>query len=314
MKENKLFNQIKAAAENDANTDFSGMEKVWQRVEEKLDNKQDKKAVEHWKKIAVAASLLLFGTLGYQFFINNPNTIKSNQTITVNDTIKNRTQDTSEVGNAVPLNPAIKKEAEEILNQQIKPETQVALASSTVQKDLKKIDEFKEDDAVIQTETHPFGSSDGISKTGQGILNTNTATNLGYLKSSLKYNSESKDVELFMDKSGKTQTIRKEEPLVMIDEKVSKIGLREVEFNEADSLIVLNEPLYIINGTEFTEQQVFGPNPTSPYTPLNKQEIETISVLQHEKAFEIYGKKGEKGVVIITTKNGKPVTASKKTK
>ena len=57
---------------------------------------------------------------------------------------------------------------------------------------------------------------------------------------------------------------------------------------------------------EYTEQELFGPNPTSPYTPLSEQEIDSITVLQQEKAITIYGQKGKKGVVIISTKNGKP--------
>jgi len=120
--------------------------------------------------------------------------------------------------------------------------------------------------------------------------------------------------EMFLDKSAKKSNAKKEEPLVVIDNKVETRPLEDIAFEDNDSLVVLKEPLYIINGVEYTEQEVFGPHPTSPYTPLNKQEIETISILQEEKAIEIYGKKGKKGVVVIITKNGKPVSASKKAK
>ena len=34
-----LFNQIKSAAKNAESQEFPGMEKVWSRVEDKLDNK-----------------------------------------------------------------------------------------------------------------------------------------------------------------------------------------------------------------------------------------------------------------------------------
>ena len=50
---------------------------------------------------------------------------------------------------------------------------------------------------------------------------------------------------------------------------------------------------------EYSEKEVFGPNPTSPYYPLNKQEIESISIYQDEEAIELYGEKGNKGVVVI---------------
>ena len=61
----------------------------------------------------------------------------------------------------------------------------------------------------------------------------------------------------------------------------------------------------------YSEEELFGPNPTSPYSPLNKQLIETISILQDEKAVSIYGEKGKNGVVIITTKDGKPAPKKK---
>jgi outer membrane cobalamin receptor len=52
---------------------------------------------------------------------------------------------------------------------------------------------------------------------------------------------------------------------------------------------------------------MFGKNPTSPYAPLSKQKIESISIVQGEKAVAMFGKKGINGVVIIYTKDGKPV-------
>lgn len=307
MEENNLLHQIKSAAKNAETKDFPGMEKVWQRVEEKLDNKEDKKAMLLWKKIAVAASLLLVATLGYQFFKTNPNRIQPSGDVTATDSIQKNNAASNEVVtidsksegalNKTTLNPAIKKEAEEILNTQIKTPNQVALEEI-----------IKSDDMELST---------GISSNAMGYsaptpAGVKSIPNQEYYFVTKK--ADAKDVELFMDKSSQTSSEKKEEPLVIIDEKVSKKSLRDYEFNQADSLVVLNEPLYIINGVEYSEKEVFGPNPTSPYTPLNQQQIETLSILQHEKAIEIYGNKGKKGVVIITTKNGKPVTASKKAK
>ena len=57
--QDKIFDKFKKAAENSEQKDFPGMDKVWARVEEKLDKKEDKKAISLWKKIAIAASVLL---------------------------------------------------------------------------------------------------------------------------------------------------------------------------------------------------------------------------------------------------------------
>ena len=65
--QDKLFNQIKSAAENAETKDFPSMDKVWNRVEEKLDQKVIKKESNLWKKIAVAATVLLVASVGYQF-------------------------------------------------------------------------------------------------------------------------------------------------------------------------------------------------------------------------------------------------------
>jgi len=293
MEENRLFNEIKSAVENAESKKFPGMEKVWHRVEEKLENKEDKKAAWRWKRIAVAASVLLFGTLGHQLFWNNTTHIRSNETITSKDSIRNIPMK-DVVATKEAEHPDIKKDADKILQKQISPEHQIALEEKI------KSDEPSGISTQLQTT---------LPATVTILTENSTENDLGEEKE-----SNDSDVEMFLNRNGKVSNAQKEEPLIVINDKVSRKDIKEHEFTEADSLVVLKEPLYIINGVEYTEQEVFGPNPTSPYTPLNKQEIETLSILQNEKAIEIYGKKGKKGVVIITTKNGKPISVSKKAK
>ncbi len=66
--QDKLFKQFQEASNKAETKDFPAMEKVWSKVEQKLDKKEDKKTIVLWKKLAVAASLLLFFTIGYQIF------------------------------------------------------------------------------------------------------------------------------------------------------------------------------------------------------------------------------------------------------
>jgi Ca-activated chloride channel family protein len=70
-KQDKLFEEMKRTAHRAEEKDFPSMEKVWARVEEKLDKKDDRKTIALWKKIAVAASLLLLVSLGYQFLTSD---------------------------------------------------------------------------------------------------------------------------------------------------------------------------------------------------------------------------------------------------
>ena len=86
------------------------------------------------------------------------------------------------------------------------------------------------------------------------------------------------------------------------DGKLSKKSLNNLNPEEIESVVELKEPIYYINGVEYSEESLFGENPTSPYAPLSKQKIDTIIILEPERAIPIYGEKGKKGVVIITIK------------
>jgi TonB-dependent SusC/RagA subfamily outer membrane receptor len=285
MENQDIFNQFKKAADNAESPDFASMEKVWNRVEEKLDKKVLKKESNLWRKIAVAASLLLVATLGYQFLKNDQPSIKTNEIIVQKDTV----QTTEEaVVSSELVNPAIKEESEAILKEQIVVSSQVA-----VQENIQK-----EEDDNIQPEADKLYS------------NPVPNANQGYFKEEIKEakSENSKDMELFINKDNKVSNKKKQMPLLVFDDEVTnKQSVKEIEMEEIESIIEHKEPLYIINGIQYTEEELFGPNPTSPYAPLNQQEIDSISILQDEKAVSIYGEKGKKGVVIISTKDGKPV-------
>ncbi|MEO0045657.1 MAG: hypothetical protein RL705_848 [Bacteroidota bacterium] len=297
MENQDIFNQFKKAADNAESPDFASMEKVWHRVEEKLDKKELKQETQLWKKWAVAASILLGISIGYQFLKENQPTIKTNQIIVQKDTIqKTTTPNNNAVVSAEPINPAIKEEAEEILEKQIFAAPQVVA-----------IEEAKPADEVFKFDT--------VSKGEKSLSNVASVNNYGYIgRNKFETNeAKSKDLELFIAKENKVSNTKKEKPLLVFDDKVAnKQSVKEVEMDDIESIVELPDPLYIINGVEYTEQELFGPNPTSPYTPLSEQDIDSISILQDEKAISIYGQKGKKGIVIISTKNGKP--AAKKHK
>lgn len=101
-------------------------------------------------------------------------------------------------------------------------------------------------------------------------------------------------------------------PLILLDGKPQKYSSLKVFFEGLDGDIIESmsalDPLYIINGVEYTEQELFGPKPRSPYYPLNKQEIISTTVYQEQDAIKLYGQmKGQGGVVVIETNDGKPL-------
>jgi len=306
--QDKIFNKFKEAAENSEQKDFPGMDKVWARVEEKLDKKEDKKAISLWKKIAIAASLLLLISIGSQF-------IKSDKTTIQNSTVVNKEkieQNILEKNKAVVASDSVlipKPEALKILDKQVTTQNNVAENTAYVS----EASGAGSADAIISEEpaNAPIQAEYAIEEDNNN-LKDKAAQNLDYSRT---IERESAKVA-FADKQ--TQVAKKSAPLIILNgnaiahsddqkrDKMMQAELPNLQPENVDSLVVLDAPLYIIDGIYYSENDLFGKNPTSPYAPLNKQEIKTITVLQDLEATSKYGEKGKKGVVIITTKTGKP--------
>jgi len=70
------------------------------------------------------------------------------------------------------------------------------------------------------------------------------------------------------------------------------------------------EPLYIVDGVPFISEslsQISGANGNqSPLSSINPADIEQIDILKDADATAIYGSRGANGVILITTKKGRP--------
>ena len=306
--QDKIFNKFKEAAENSEQKDFPGMDKVWARVEEKLDKKEDKKAISLWKKIAIAASLLLLISIGSQFIKSDKTTIQ-NSTVVNKEKIK---QNILEKNKAVVASDSVlipKPEALKILDKQVTTQNNVAENTAYVS----EATGAGSADAIISEEpaNAPIQAEYALEEDNNN-LKDKAAQNLDYSRT---IERESAKVA-FADKQ--TQVAKKSAPLIILNgnaiahsddqkrDKMMQAELPNLQPENVDSLVVLDAPLYIIDGIYYSENDLFGKDPTSPYAPLNKQEIKTITVLQDLEATSKYGEKGKKGVVIITTKTGKP--------
>jgi hypothetical protein len=304
----KIFDKFKEAAYNSEKKDFPGMEKIWSRVEDKLDKKEDKKTIALWKKIAIAASFLLLLSLGFQFLKSDKNTAIQTDEIVVNKTQKESNQNQIKDHDVVKNDPKIisEEEAKRILENPIKKQQDVVSSEANGLSDvIVTAPNAVSMPAPIQAETED--SKD------ENFTETDKADqSFGYLK--IKERESSRVA--FADKQ--EQKAKKSAPLVVLNgnaishsndakrDKMMQDELPNLKPENVESLVILDEPLYIIDGTYYSENDLFGTNPTSPYAPLNKQEIKTITILQDLEATEKYGEKGRKGVVIITTKTGKP--------
>jgi len=315
--QDKLFDKIKEASQNAEFKDFPGMEKVWSRVEEKLDKKEDKKTISLWKKIAVAASLLLLISLGFQFLHSDKEVRNETPKVVIQETEKEQSQKPIlDQKNTIPSSDSeivSSEEAVKILENKTKNKESVAIQEVAIPKTepIQAAPSPKISSEIVVSANAPLKAEE-IDESDNIISKKEILAEKSY--------SERKEMESarMAYASATTQKAKKSAPLVIVngnamahsdDRKKDKMIQNEIPNlvpENVDSLMILDEPLYIIDGIYYSENDLFGKNPTSPYAPLDKQEIKTITILQDLEATEKYGEKGKKGVVIITTKNGKP--------
>ena len=293
--EEKLYKKIQQAAENAEQKDFPGMEKIWARVEDKLETQTLQKEKHLWKKLAVAASIVLVGTLTFFLLQEKETVIVPENTVTTIDSSKNTIPTPESENGLVNTTPEIKKDAEQILQQQIVIQNNIVINDTINYKSKKEVMiptpiAMEEVQEMAKTSLVPSYNS---------MSNSASTNNSGCLAKGKRYDVVSvSSSETIQEKDKKIVN----NDLVVIDGKLSKKSLNNLNPEEVESIIELKEPVYFINGVEYSEESLFGENPTSPYAPLNKQKIEKIEIIQPTDAIKIYGKKGEKGVVIISIK------------
>ncbi len=292
--EEKLYKKIQQAAENAEQKDFPGMEKIWARVEDKLETQTLQKEKHLWKKLAVAASIVLVGTLTFFLLQEKETKIVPENTVTTIDSSKNVIPTPESANGFVNTTPEIKEEAEQILQQQIVIQNNIVINDTINYKSKKEVMiptpiAMEEVQEMAKTSLVPSYNS---------MSNSASTNNSSYLAKGKRYDVTMNSAETTQEKDKKIVN----DDLVVVDGKLSKKSLNNINPEEVESIIELTEPVYFINGVEYSEESLFGENPTSPYAPLSKQKIDTIVILQPEKAIPIYGEKGKKGVVIITIK------------
>ncbi len=310
--QDKIYSQFKNAAEKSEAKDFPNMDKIWNRVEEKLDQKVLKKETKLWKKIAVAASVLLVISVLYQFLKSEVTTIVPTNEVVIQDSISTskkveNTPQTTVADADLDTSYFIRKDAAKILKEQIAKQADVVTnyKSKEVISEPNSVSKWAE--TAVQEDRNDDAKSGGIEFKGR------------------KFDAIGVVHETRKEQAAEAETVKKaiqiaakSEPLLIINnkavtsndastyDKVSKKEMAKINSEDLETVVYLKEPLYIIDGKQYSEEELFGAKPTSPYAPLSEQEIINTEVLQGKEAVKAYGEKGTKGVLIITTKNGKP--------
>jgi len=288
-----LINQFQEAAENAPLQKAPAHDAIWDKIESRLDKKALTTKKTYWKRIALAACFLLVGSLLFQWF-QSPAPVTISAPVTIQDTIQN-----SVASAPIPsdtINPTvIKPEANALLKKQIE-------ASAVVINETPPPPPIAQHDVPLE-----------VIKKSKGIPFKNRV----FDARGVAYTDADKvgDGDGVSDKQVTPQNLQKAPPLFILDSKAitgaskNYKSTTESELyatDDIESVTYLPNPLYIINGVEYTEKELFGPQPTSPYYPINEQDITDTKILQGDQATTAYGDKGANGVVIITTKNGKP--------
>ena len=293
--EEKLYKKIQQAAEKAEQKDFPGMEKIWARVEDKLETQTLQKEKHLWKKLAVAASIVLVGTLAFFLLQEKENVIIPENTITTIDSSKNIIPTPETANGLVNTTPEIKKDAEQILQQQIVIQNNIVI-NDTINYTSKK--EVMIPTPIAMEEVQEVAKTSLATSYNNSMSNSASINNSGYLAKGKRYDITMNTAETTQEKDKNVAN----DDLVVIDGKLTKKSPKNISNADYESVIELKNPLYYINGVAYTEEELYGENPTSPYAPLSKQNIDTIVVLQPERAIPIYGDKGKNGVIIITIK------------
>ena len=296
----QLFSDESKKAEE--NTTFPSFEKVWEKVENRLDeveNTTKKRIIPIWLPYSIAASLVF--TFGIMYFFNQKETISNYSNIALNgsdELIDNQNfKNNLDSAKIAKLDQSIKQNIKEShLNETSKNDnivkTKISLpqaladhsisnqenVSSYSNADADKSNEIaiNDDKQIMLAKAAPSPKVESnVSIESEGIIETK------------KYKSaEVSRMSLNNQKTSEQLTAMAEQPsfseYVVNNDEDFKISRKHA-----------SEPLYIVDG--YVADAKFLKN-------YNKRKITSLNIVEGDNAKKLYGNLAKKGVVVITTK------------
>lgn len=311
-------------AEEQQPKSFPNMDKVWDNIEQKLDQKDKKKAFPFWKYAGIAAAVLVFVSLGIQFMNNQPEKeehlpIETEKRIVVDEKkakeiLDEQTESKEDV--------YAYEDVEDLEEKSVKGEThftEVEVKRDEVPTKALKTSQEDFDDSTTSgradKETdYGYGLKSGGRQTGkaeepsqsQGAAPSNHYDRNEIIVDEYRTISKSRSNTAVSTVTSKTiegrpnasfvQTLQGQVPGLNISS-----GSGQPDANNAIVLRGLGsinnntDPLFIIDGVPMSKDK---------FLSLNQKDIENITVLKDTGATAIYGNRGANGVINITTKKG----------
>lgn len=271
---NKNIDQhFRKLAEEQKPKAFKNSDAVWDKIEEKLDQKQKRRVIPFWKYAGVAAALLLLITLGSRL-INNKPTVENNEPNTTDivvidqEKIKEEFDSVHNLGNEVVYE---KPESKKITTQGSDP---------IITEDRKVLVEVLKHSPPIIVEQENV-----VFEIESKVADDETIA-------SREINSRSNATFL--------QTLQEQVPGLKIS-KGSRTPGKDKAVIGTDGTIVLKgnannntKPLYVIDGVPTTEEE---------FRKLNPNDIESVVILKEANATALYGNRAANGVIAIQSQD-----------
>ena len=279
------------------NINFPGFEKVWDKIENRLDEtekKSSKKVIPLWLHYSIAVSVILFFGINYLMNYNNINTVNSNSTLGENTHHKNNFDSVK----IAKIDQSIKQNIEQNLVKENSnnnnftqvenkfPQMVIANSSPEKEKQILEIDSKPED------ENENSANNDKVMMLAISAPSPTIAQN----------NSNDDSIGIIETKKYKTSEVSK---MAFNNKKTSEEFSKTAEAPAFSDFVAINddefkisqkhstEPLYIIDG--YVADTKFLKN-------YNKRKITSLNIVEGENAKKLYGNLAKKGVVVITTK------------
>lgn len=296
----QLFSDESKKAEE--NTTFPSFEKVWEKVENRLDeveNTTKKRIIPIWLPYSIAASLVF--TFGIMYFFNQKETISNHSNIASNgsnELIDNQNfKNNLDSAKIAKLDQSIKQNIKEShLNETSKNDnivkTKISLpqvlgaskisnqenVSSYINAEADKAKEIaiNDDKKIMLAKAAPSPVVENTtSLESEGIIETKKYKSAEVSRMSLNNQKTSEQLTAMAEQSSFSD-------YVVNNDEDFKISRKHA-----------SEPLYIVDG--YVADAKFLKN-------YNKRKITSLNIVEGDNAKKLYGNLAKKGVVVITTK------------
>ena len=296
----QLFSDESKKAEE--NTTFPSFEKVWEKVENRLDeveNTTKKRIIPIWLPYSIAASLVF--TFGIMYFFNQKETISNYSNIASNgsnELIDNQNfKNNLDSAKIAKLDQSIKQNIKEShLNETSKNDNIVktkislpqALADHSIsnQENVSSYSNAEADRAKEIAINHDKQIMLAKAAPSPVVENTTSLESEGIIETKKYKSAEVSRISLNNKKTSEQLTAMAEQPsfsdYVVNNDEDFKISRKHA-----------SEPLYIVDG--YVADAKFLKN-------YNKRKITSLNIVEGDNAKKLYGNLAIKGVVVITTK------------